>query len=476
MQEEAVEYCQRRFPRIQWYPHLPTYMHLTNLEEELTASSTNLVLFPLATRFLLSFAERSLLRPLQKDVEIPFDTFHPLALKGVHIRGQCYGVPEDVNLYGLFIRKDRLPAGFLEKPLTWDSIIEYATRTRRVESILSVAGGGPEVRCSFLFCLLAMTGLDPRAGMQTFLANDEKLMAAYSLVLRLVDRKLLSPSRLTSWSRQEPLRVFEQDSHLTFYVGWMKRLGEADPAVLENLVFRPLPPLLETGQPILLIDTYNWCIPANAIAPELGLQALQKIIQSETRKKAGTTTDAGYPSLRKFWTPSRRDPLFRLVRVVEERSSAVRPFFVDADLRQLEHTFRIALSYRLPSEDWLEDLRNRVHGKPANIHKQLIKDALAFIEKNLAKIETVEDVAGALRVSPSHFRRLFKSETGQTCWDYITQYKMEVSRKLLGDLSLSIKEIAHQLGFPSSSAFSHAFNRFHGMGPRKMRCRLPSDA
>ena len=79
---------------------------------------------------------------------------------------------------------------------------------------------------------------------------------------------------------------------------------------------------------------------------------------------------------------------------------------------------------------------------------------------------SVDELARKLYVSRSRLCDAFKRETGQTVGAYARQLRMERACRLLGDGDHTVSEIAVLLGYPSPSAFCHAFSDFTGMSPR----------
>lgn len=65
----------------------------------------------------------------------------------------------------------------------------------------------------------------------------------------------------------------------------------------------------------------------------------------------------------------------------------------------------------------------------------------------------------------------FQAETGRTVGDYVQRVKLERAQHLLSTSTLSIAEIARQVGFSSPAAFSTAFRRLCGQPPRAYRLR-----
>jgi AraC-like DNA-binding protein len=66
-------------------------------------------------------------------------------------------------------------------------------------------------------------------------------------------------------------------------------------------------------------------------------------------------------------------------------------------------------------------------------------------------------------------RRL--SREGLTLTHVLQELKLELAKRYLQDEDLTISEIAWLLGYREPSAFTHAFHRWFGQTPRKMRAK-----
>lgn len=78
-----------------------------------------------------------------------------------------------------------------------------------------------------------------------------------------------------------------------------------------------------------------------------------------------------------------------------------------------------------------------------------------------------------LHVSKFYACHRFRDAVGLTIMDYIDQRKLSKAKTLLAENTLSIAEIADQLGYASPSSFSRAFSRLEGCTPkdyRRTRC------
>ena len=101
-----------------------------------------------------------------------------------------------------------------------------------------------------------------------------------------------------------------------------------------------------------------------------------------------------------------------------------------------------------------------------------IQAALSYIESNLAKPLTLDDIAGAAGFSKYHFHRIFKHETGIPLYEYIRKRRLAGASRLLRTTNLSILDIAMYFCFESQESFTRAFKKVYKLPPGKYRRAL----
>jgi AraC-like DNA-binding protein/ligand-binding sensor protein len=82
---------------------------------------------------------------------------------------------------------------------------------------------------------------------------------------------------------------------------------------------------------------------------------------------------------------------------------------------------------------------------------------------------TVRELADRLHVSPCHFCKLFKKQTGLTFTEYRTELRVEAAKRLLLNRHLRVSEIAFEAGFDSIPYFNRVFRRLVGCSPTQFR-------
>ncbi|RKN77017.1 AraC family transcriptional regulator [Ulvibacterium marinum] len=77
--------------------------------------------------------------------------------------------------------------------------------------------------------------------------------------------------------------------------------------------------------------------------------------------------------------------------------------------------------------------------------------------------------AERLNLHPNYLNSVLKNKTGRTLSDWISQRTLSVSKSLLVDSSLSLKEISYLLGYSEPTHFSRFFKKNTKLSPRAFR-------
>lgn len=102
-------------------------------------------------------------------------------------------------------------------------------------------------------------------------------------------------------------------------------------------------------------------------------------------------------------------------------------------------------------------------------HQARIDQLDAFMKSNLHHSLTRDDLAQVVALSPAHLARLYRQATGHTLADRLTELRIERAKQLLVSSSLPMTHIALEIGFNSSSHFSHMFLKHVGVSPLAYR-------
>lgn len=98
-----------------------------------------------------------------------------------------------------------------------------------------------------------------------------------------------------------------------------------------------------------------------------------------------------------------------------------------------------------------------------------IAQAIRFMNQNLRRPLSVDEVARAVSLSPSHFSRQFKAQTGYSPYEYVVLRRIDEAKHLLTATRLTVGEVAYQVGYNSVENFIHSFQKNVGISPGLFR-------
>ncbi len=81
----------------------------------------------------------------------------------------------------------------------------------------------------------------------------------------------------------------------------------------------------------------------------------------------------------------------------------------------------------------------------------------------------IRDLALELNLSPSYLQRLFKHQTGVCMGEWLNEQRLQRAAHLLANSYMSVKEIAHTVGYGHVSSFIRAFERRFAQAPARYR-------
>ena len=94
-----------------------------------------------------------------------------------------------------------------------------------------------------------------------------------------------------------------------------------------------------------------------------------------------------------------------------------------------------------------------------------IDKAILFMQQNLTKPITLDNIAQSAHLSVSFFSRKFKQETGYAPIEYFNHLRIQKACQLLHFSQLRINEVASEIGIDDPFYFSRLFKQQMGMSP-----------
>ena len=98
-----------------------------------------------------------------------------------------------------------------------------------------------------------------------------------------------------------------------------------------------------------------------------------------------------------------------------------------------------------------------------------LKQAIEYINDNLANNIQLKDIAQELDISQYYFSRLFHQSIGVPPYQYLIKQRIEKAKQLLVNTRFPLTEVALRCGFNSQSQMTMYFRRLTGTTPKKYR-------
>jgi AraC family transcriptional regulator of adaptative response / methylphosphotriester-DNA alkyltransferase methyltransferase len=113
--------------------------------------------------------------------------------------------------------------------------------------------------------------------------------------------------------------------------------------------------------------------------------------------------------------------------------------------------------------------------RPATIRHRasLFEDAVAIVEREYASELSLDDIARRVASSRRQLQRAYAEVGNTTFRDHLTRVRMARAAEMLAARSLTVREVAHRVGYRQPAQFAKAFRRYQGVAPSAFRSGDP---
>jgi len=120
---------------------------------------------------------------------------------------------------------------------------------------------------------------------------------------------------------------------------------------------------------------------------------------------------------------------------------------------------------------YLSECGTRMVRQAGEQSSPLLEKVAAALHEDRDHALSVRELAQRVSLSPCHFCKVFKKQTGLTFTAYRLRLRVERAQELLRNPHLRVSEIAFAAGFDSIQYFNRAFRRLTGCSPTEYRVR-----
>ena len=108
-------------------------------------------------------------------------------------------------------------------------------------------------------------------------------------------------------------------------------------------------------------------------------------------------------------------------------------------------------------------------------YNPLTKKIIAYIQEDISRKITLEDIGRLTFFSPIYCDTVFKKEVGRSIVDYVLDRRIDEAKRLLLEGDLPLPEIAETVGFGDYNYFSRVFKKRSGYSPTAYRRLSPAE-
>ena len=101
--------------------------------------------------------------------------------------------------------------------------------------------------------------------------------------------------------------------------------------------------------------------------------------------------------------------------------------------------------------------------------EKYLETAINTINSHYREELSASDLAESLAISKSSFAKIFKSRTGYTFLEYLSNYRVKKAMEFLDEKSIRISEVAAMVGYADYRHFGAVFKKITGITPSEYR-------
>jgi AraC family transcriptional regulator len=224
--------------------------------------------------------------------------------------------------------------------------------------------------------------------------------------------------------------------------------------------------ILEGGERLPLQKSHLWMLPPHFIHGWYGIvgkpcRVLVFHFSSIPRQLEDLVPRNGYFEMP--LTAAERERLIKMELPLEKDFYRQNPL---SDLRFHKAMMDISLFI-------LERKSARAEDEPQQKSRVKVDEALTWFRQHLRDHPSLEELARAVHVSPSHLRRLFAEVLHKSPSDVMHEIKLQAAMHALSETDAKIDAIALDSGFSSASVFCRSFKASKNCTPVEWRRRMP---
>lgn len=108
--------------------------------------------------------------------------------------------------------------------------------------------------------------------------------------------------------------------------------------------------------------------------------------------------------------------------------------------------------------------------EPICKHSKIVNFITNYIEKNYSKEISLEEISNEVNFNMYYLSKVFKKSTGKSIKQYLIDFRLEKAKILLAsNITIPVKQVAWEVGYPDEKYFGRIFKNKIGMPPAEYR-------
>jgi AraC family transcriptional regulator, regulatory protein of adaptative response / methylphosphotriester-DNA alkyltransferase methyltransferase len=103
------------------------------------------------------------------------------------------------------------------------------------------------------------------------------------------------------------------------------------------------------------------------------------------------------------------------------------------------------------------------------LRTSLFHEANAIVEHEYASELSLDDIARRVASSRRQLQRAYAEIGNSTFREHLTEVRMRKAAEMLATRRLTVREVAHRVGYRQPAQFAKAFRRYQGVAPSDFR-------
>jgi AraC-like DNA-binding protein len=108
------------------------------------------------------------------------------------------------------------------------------------------------------------------------------------------------------------------------------------------------------------------------------------------------------------------------------------------------------------------------------LRASLLEEANAIVDREFSSELSLDDIARRVASSRRQLQRAYAEIGGTTFRDHLTRVRMDHAAEMLAARTLTVREVAHRVGYRQPAQFAKAFRRYRGVAPSDFRAGAQS--